>query len=280
MSPPKFVDLFCGLGSFHFSLRRLGWNCVLASDNDNTLKDLYQKNFGITPKGDIYDISAEDIPEYDVLCAGWPCQPWSQAGKKKGFKDERGTLFLEILRIVKSTNPKVIILENVPALKKHDEGRTFSIISKELSDHGYTIQTDILKCSDFGIPQMRKRLFMVCVRNDLTNMNVFDLEEHKNDLSLSDFLGKNFKKQTAYTIRCGGRRSGIDNRHNWDTYMVDDQEYSLTVDDAKKLQGFGESFVLSDTPSHAWRHLGNTIPTNLTYIVGKKVDELLSRQIM
>ena len=99
----KFVDLFCGIGSFHYSFSKLGWECVLASDNDETLHSVYEKNYGMKPVGDIYDIDTDDIPDYDVLCGGFPCQPFSNAGKHGGFTDERGVLFLEIIRLMEGS---------------------------------------------------------------------------------------------------------------------------------------------------------------------------------
>ena len=272
----KFIDLFCGIGSFHYSFSKLGWKCVLASDNDETTHDVYEKNYGMRPSGDIYDIDPNNIPSYDVLCAGFPCQPFSVAGKHRGFDDERGVVFMEIIRLMEVGKPKIVILENVSALKTHDNGDTFKTICKEVENQGYTIDHKILKCSDYGLPQMRKRLFMICVRNDIKHdVDIFNLTEYEKEMTMKEYLGKNFEKKHAYTIRCGGARSPIKSKQNWDGYMVDGQEYRLTIPDAKKLQGFDDKFYLSDNNKNAWRYLGNTIPTRFTEIIGYKVKAIL-----
>lgn len=277
----KFIDLFCGIGSFHYSFDKMGWKCVLASDIDETVHDVYEKNYGMKPVGDIYDINPDDIPHYDVLCAGFPCQPFSNAGKHGGFDDERGILFLEIIRLMKAAKPKVAVLENVSALKSHDKGKTFKIICEKIEEQGYTVHHKVLKCSDYGLPQMRKRIFMVCVRNDIThNVDIFDLKEYEKDVTMKEYLGKNFEKKHAYTIRCGGARSPITSKQNWDGYMVDGEVYRLTIQDAKKLQGFDDDFYLSEEKKdkkNTWRYLGNTIPTKFTELIGLKVKAILDR---
>lgn len=275
----KFIDLFCGIGSFHYSFDKLGWKCVLASDIDETVHPVYEKNYGMKPVGDIYDIDPNDIPEYDILCGGFPCQPFSNAGKHGGFDDKRGVLFLEIIRLMEAAKPKIAVLENVSALKSHDKGKTFKIICEKIEEQGYTVHHKVLKCSDYGLPQMRKRIFMVCVRNDIThNVDIFDLKEYEKDMTMKEYLGKNFEKKHAYTIRCGGARSPIKSKQNWDGYMVDGEEYRLTIQDAKKLQGFGDDFYLSEEKKdkkNTWRYLGNTIPTKFTELMGYKVKAIL-----
>lgn len=275
----KFIDLFCGIGSFHYSFDKLGWKCVLASDIDETVHAVYEKNYGMKPVGDIYGIDPNDIPEYDILCGGFPCQPFSNAGKHGGFDDKRGVLFLEIIRLMEAAKPKIAVLENVSALKSHDKGKTFKIICDKIEEQGYTVHHKVLKCSDYGLPQMRKRIFMVCVRNDITHdVDIFDLKEYEKDVTMKEYLGKNFEKKHAYTIRCGGARSPIKSKQNWDGYMVDGEEYRLTIQDAKKLQGFDDDFYLSEDKKdkkNTWRYLGNTIPTKFTELMGYKVKAIL-----
>ena len=149
--------------------------------------------------------------------------------------------YSEILRFASYHKPKVLALENVSALLKHDKGNTFKIITDSIKDLGYNINYKILKCSDYGIPQMRKRLIILCIRSDIKHdVNIFDLSKYEKNVILKDYLGKNFEKKCAYTIRCGGKGSPIDDRHNWDGYWVDGKEYRLSIDDAKKLQGFDD----------------------------------------
>ena len=269
----KYVDFFCGIGSFHYSFMKHGMECVMSSDIFKPAVDTYLYNYGIMPHGDIRDIKIQDIPYHDIFCAGFPCQPFSQCGHHKGFSDIRGTMFHEIMRIVNHCNPKIIVLENVPALIKHDNGNTFATIKKNLEESGYTVLFKILKCSDYGIPQMRKRLFIFSFKNVSVNNveDFFDLSEFVQTKTLSEYLHRNFDKEIAYTLRCGGRHSSITDRHNWDGYIVDNKEYRLSIDDALKLQGFDENFELIGSNIQKWKLLGNTIPTIFTDIIAKKI---------
>lgn len=159
----RFIDLFAGLGGFHIALRRFGGECVFASEIDESLKLLYAKNFGIKPVGDIRKIDPRVIPDFDVLCAGFPCQPFSKAGKQLGMEDkDRGILFDEIVKILKIKKPGYFLLENVPFIKKHDNEETWNYMVKELENNlGYHVKHTELSPLDFGIPQNRKRIFIV-----------------------------------------------------------------------------------------------------------------------
>ena len=268
----KYIDLFCGIGSFHYSFQKLGFKCVMASDIYQPSKDNYKHNYNMDILDDICEINPSDIEAYDILCAGFPCQPFSQAGQHKGFEDRRGTMFSQVMRFVKTNVPKIVILENVQALLNHDNGKSFATIKQELENEGYNIVYKVLKCSDYGIPQMRKRLFIVGFKNlEVNNLDsFFDLSEYQKTTTMTHYLGKNFKKETAYTLRCGGKHSPINDRHNWDGYWVDDKEYRLTVDDGLKLQGFHD-YKLIGKKNEQWKLLGNTIPTIFTEIIGKQV---------
>jgi DNA (cytosine-5)-methyltransferase 1 len=268
----KYIDLFCGMGSFHYSFQKLGFKCVMASDIYKPAKENYKKNYNIDVLDDICDIEPSSIETYDILCAGFPCQPFSQAGQHKGFNDSRGTMFSQVMRFVKTNIPKVVILENVQALLNHDKGKSFAKIKEELEKEGYNVVYNVLKCSDYGIPQMRKRLFIVGFKNIEVNDldNFFELSKYKKNTTLTDYLGQNFKKDVAYTLRCGGKHSPIDDRHNWDGYWVDDKEYRLTIDDGLKLQGF-YNYDFVGKKNEKWKMLGNTIPTIFTEIIGKQL---------
>ena len=164
----KFIDIFAGLGGFHLALRRQGHNCVLACEIDASLADLYYRNFGIHPVGDIRTVPVSDIPDHDILCAGFPCQPFSKAGDQQGFDCPRwGDLFDHVLRILQSRHPNYFILENVPNLEKHDNGQTWQAIKSALVDTGYDVREKRLSPHQFGIPQIRDRLFIVGGRSGL-----------------------------------------------------------------------------------------------------------------
>ena len=169
---PKFtfIDLFAGIGGFRIAMQNLGGKCVFSSEIDKYAQITYQVNFGEKPAGDITKIDEHDIPEHDILCAGFPCQAFSIAGKRKGFKDEtRGTLFFDIARIIEAKKPKAFFLENVKGLKSHDKGRTLKIILKVLRDdlNYFVPEPKIINAKDFGVPQNRERIFIVGFRKDL-----------------------------------------------------------------------------------------------------------------
>jgi DNA (cytosine-5)-methyltransferase 1 len=271
----KYIDLFCGIGSFHNSFNKLNWDCVMACDIDKAVKETYKANYGLMPLGDITEIDPKNIPEYDILCAGFPCQPFSQCGQHKGFDDKRGTLFFHIMKFVHFHKPKIIILENVQGLLNHDAGKTFERIKTEMTTAGYTITFKVIKCCDYGLPQMRKRLIIIGVRHDTELVKHIDtllnFDVYKQNKTLSELLGKKFEKKIAYTIRCGGRNSPINDKHNWDGYIVDGKEYRLTKEDCLKIQGFQPDFKLCGTNSEQWRQLGNTIPTIFTEMIGKQI---------
>ena len=163
----KFIDLFCGLGGFRLALESLGANCVFSSEIDVNAADVYENNFGERPFGDITLIDESDIPHHDILCAGFPCQPFSASGKKLGFEDTRGTLFFEVARIVNHIRPKVVFLENVMYLVAHNDGETLSVIKSSLEELGYSVFCTVLNAINYGIPQQRRRTYIVCFRNDV-----------------------------------------------------------------------------------------------------------------
>lgn len=167
--PLKFIDLFAGLGGFHLALQQLGCDCVFASEIKEDLRHLYELNFGISPAGDITQINPKEIPEHDILCAGFPCQPFSQAGYQQGFKDSkgRGNLFDNICAILEVKHPRYVMLENVSNLKGHDHGNTWKVIHKRLVDLNYHVyEPQILSPHQWGIPQHRRRIYIVCEHND------------------------------------------------------------------------------------------------------------------
>ncbi len=159
----RFIDLFAGLGGFHLALERLGGECVFAAEWKEHLRDLYQENFGLKPDGDITLINPNTIPDHDVLTAGFPCQPFSKAGEQLGFEcTEQGNLFFNVAAILKEKRPSYFILENVPNLLKHDEGRTWEEIQKILrGELGYNIRAERFSPHNFGIPQIRERVYII-----------------------------------------------------------------------------------------------------------------------
>ena len=167
----RFVDLFCGIGGFHSALHRLGHECVFASDIDSHAAEVYEKNWG-KPGGfsvntDIRNV-IDDVPEMDIICAGFPCQPFSKSGSQEGFKDQtRGTLFHDICSLAEIHKPAVMFLENVPNLVAHDNGNTMRVIESRITELGYKHWWKILSPHNYGTCQIRKRVYIVCIRDDL-----------------------------------------------------------------------------------------------------------------
>jgi len=182
MNTFTFIDLFCGIGGFHQAMTSLGGTCLYASDIDSDCRKTYEKNYGIKPDGDITKVAAESIPAHDVLCAGFPCQAFSKAGKRLGFKDStKGTLFFDILRILDYHHPKYALLENVRNLASHDQGNTWRVIHDSLEATGYNVISEpvIFSPHYIGIPQHRERVFIMCVRKDIGTLPPFYINTDK-----------------------------------------------------------------------------------------------------
>jgi len=281
----KYVDLFCGMGSFHYSFQKLGFKCVFACDSCEAVRNTYKYNYGLEVAGNICDVDPDKIEPYDILTAGVPCQPFSKCGFKKGFREGRGTMFSQVMRFVKINKPKIIVLENVDHLLKHENRHSFYQIIRDMEIEGYKVTYKVLKCSDYGIPQSRKRLFMVGMKDvKKEEMNTFfQLQEYEKKTTLSEFMGETFEKETAYTIRCGGRHSPIDGKHNWDGYWKITngviEEYRLTVRDCLKLQGY-ENYEFLENQTDNFKMLGNTIPTIFTKIIGMQILKVLNISII
>lgn len=163
----RFIDLFCGMGGFRLAFEAQRCKCVYSSDIDEYACRTYELNFGEFPKSDITKVEARDIPDFDILCAGFPCQPFSIAGKRLGFDDTRGTLFFDVARILKEKKPKAFLLENVRGLSNHDGGKTLNVILNTLDQLGYDTEWKVLNAKDYGVPQNRERWYCIGIRKDL-----------------------------------------------------------------------------------------------------------------
>jgi DNA (cytosine-5)-methyltransferase 1 len=182
-----FIDLFAGIGGFRKGFEDAGYKCVFTSEINAACQDIYYKNFGDKPFGDITKIEPSSLPNFDILLGGFPCQPFSISGKKMGFEDTRGTLFFNICSIIEAKQPSVIVLENVKHLIHHDEGKTFTTILKALMDLGYNVTHKILNAKDFGLPQNRERIFIIGTKKHYFN---FDKLKKKPKAILRNFLDK------------------------------------------------------------------------------------------
>lgn len=291
----KFIDLFAGIGGFHYAFHSLGAQCVFVSEWDKHARQTYKYNFEkIQPAlfgngdklfiGDIHTVTdlpdaemGRAIPDFHVLTGGFPCQPFSQAGKKLGFEDTRGTLFHEIKKILKVKKPMAYFLENVRNLESHDNGKTIRIIENDLRALGYSFWKKVVRASDFGLPTHRPRLYMVGFLGDPENKIPFKFPEplKEQGLSLSELFngrctfdkaGKNIRN-VGYTLRVGGKGSKINDRRNWEYYWVNGREHKITIEEAKRMMGFSSihpyTFEFPDIPeTQKWKQLGNSVAVN------------------
>lgn len=264
-----FIDLFSGIVGFHVGLSSIGGTCVMAADIDRWANETYKKNFNIDPTGDICTIHSDSIPEFDILCAGFPCQPFSNIGLGGGLDDPRGTLITEVFRILKDKQPKAYILENVKGLLNHNKGNTMKYIVTSLEKCGYNVFHKILEAKDFNLPQIRKRLFIVGIKNSYNASFDFPtpIESTK---SLSDVMGGETEREFAFTIRIGGRKSGRNNKYNWDCYMVNGEPRYITIEECLELQGFPRDFYLAGGLDKKFKQVGNSVPTTIIREIGRK----------
>jgi DNA (cytosine-5)-methyltransferase 1 len=279
-----FIDLFAGIGGFHLAFNDLGAKCVWTSEWDTPARKTYRANFEkISPEifskgyfaGDITQIDPADMPDFNILTGGFPCQPFSQAGKKMGFEETRGTLFFNIAEILKVKKPEAFFIENVRGLLTHDGGKTFKamerIIKEELKYKNF--HAKIMKASDYGLPTHRPRLFMVGFKEEGVKFKFPEPVPLK--YTMSDILGGECPKEIGYTLRVGGKSSGINDRRNWDSYLVNGKVHKLTVDEGKKMMGFPDNFIFPVSETQAMKQLGNSVAVSAIQLTAKEIIKSL-----
>ena len=281
----KFIDLFAGIGGFHIAMHNLGGKCVFASEMDIHARKTYEHNFKkISPElfknkmfnDDIRNMNVSEIPDFDILCAGFPCQPFSQAGHKRGFNDnhnsERGNLFFNIVEILEEKKPKGFFLENVRGLIKHDNGNTFKVIRNILENElGYSFYFKIVKASDYGLPQLRPRAFMIGFRDE-SIMKGFQFPPNKPlKYNMSDVWNGKCSREIGFALRVGGRGSTINDRRNWDAYYVDGEVKQLGIEEGKKMQGFPDKYEFPVSKTQGIKQLGNSVAIDAVQEVAKQM---------
>lgn len=305
----RVIDLFAGIGGIRRGFEQASnqkIKCVFTSEWDKYAVETYKANYPNEEVfGDITKVDVSDIPDHDILLAGFPCQPFSQAGLKMGFDDTRGTLFFDIERIILAKKPKAFLLENVKRLRTHDKGRTLKIITQRLKDAGYNnLKIDVLRARDFGLPQNRERIFIVGFLDDKVSFNFpkpTDIETRVGDIletqvpdkyTISDKLwaghqrrkrenklkGKGFgysmvHENSAYTNTISAR------------YYKDGSEIliqqknknprKVTPREAARLQGFPESFKIQVSDVQAYKQFGNSVPVNTIEAVAREMLKAL-----
>lgn len=282
-----FIDLFAGIGGFHLAFHNCGARCVFASEWDEFARRTYEHNFRkMSPElfekglfaGDITKVNATQIPDFDILTGGFPCQPFSQAGLKKGFNETRGTLFFDIARILKEKQPKAFFIENVRGLLNHDDGKTFATIKNVIEqDLGYSFFYKIIFASDFGVPQHRPRLFMVGFKDKKIKFQFPKPRELK--ITMSDVFGGHVTKDIGFTLRVGGRHSAITDRRNWDTYLVDGKIRRIGPKEGLMMQGFPANFEFPVSDVQAMKQLGNSVAVPAVQAVAEEIIKVLKGDV-
>ncbi len=289
----KFIDLFAGIGGFHLALKSIGMKCVFTSEIDENARKTYSANFKDScinnPEffaDDIWKVNFKKIPKFDILCAGFPCQPFSQAGHKRGFKDNKdGNLFFSIEEILRIKKPKAFFLENVRHLKNHDKGRTFKKIYKTLQNLNYTFDFEVIKASDFGLPQHRPRIYIVGFHKPkLKNMykelaftfpREIPLKKTMSDI-FGGFVSKEInskeERKIGFTLRVGGGRSPINDRRNWDGYIVKNKVVRIKPTQGLQMMGFPKNFKMPVSDNQAMKQLGNSVAVNVVKEIGKEIQ--------
>ena len=290
-----FIDLFCGIGGFHVAAKKLGLECVFASDIDEEARKAYEHNYGMRPYGDITRIKAKDVPDHDLLCAGFPCQPFSIIGKREGFADPRGTLFFEILRIIKAKKPRAIFLENVRQLATINAGKTLKSIKDSLEKIGYQVDYKILNALDFGLPQKRERIMIVGFldypggfewpqpikrRKSLTailekkpDSKHFVSDKikrsrhklHKSEIKPAIWHENKSGNVSSAAYSCALRAGASYN------YLLVDGERRLTPREMLRLQGFPNSFKIVCSDTQTRKQAGNSVAIPMIHAVMENI---------
>jgi len=301
----KFIDLFAGIGGMRIGFESVGTSCVFSSEWDKDAQKTYEANFGEIPKGDITQINSKEIPDFDILIAGFPCQPFSSIGQRKGFRHPtQGTLFYEIVRILEDKKPQSFLLENVKGLVNHDKGNTFKTILNTLNQD-YWIFYKVLDSANFGVPQHRERIYIVGFRKQIfkekpsfifpqTNgrisyINEF-LEENISGYSISKHLQENylFKKND-------GRPKIVDKNTKEQvktlvaTYhkiqrltgmFVKDGKTGLrlfTTNECKAIMGFPKEFKVPVSRTQMYRQFGNSVAVPVIQSLAQEIVNTLKR---
>jgi DNA (cytosine-5)-methyltransferase 1 len=302
MSKFHFIDLFAGIGGTRLAFEAVGGECVFSCEYDEHAQKTYFANFNEIPKGDITKIASSSIPEFDILLAGFPCQPFSAIGKREGFEHlTQGTLFYDIARILKDKNPKAFLLENVEGLLTHDRGNTFKIIRSTLEELGYYVFFEILDAADFGLPQKRKRIYIVGNKkiDVASNFKFIFPKPRQNNIYIKDYLevnilGYSISKhlQNSYLFKLDDgkpelvdRTSKIQVKTLVASYhkiqrltgtFVRDGETGIrlfTVNECKALQGFPENFIVPVSRTQMYRQFGNSVAIPVVKAIAKKIKE-------
>lgn len=298
----RCADFFSGIGGFHIAASNLGHEVVFACDIDRDARRAYQHNFGLDPWGDIVELRPEEVPDHDLLMAGFPCQPFSIIGQRRGFADPRGSLFFELLRFIDAKRPRAVVLENVKQLSTAFGGNVIRRILDEMESLGYSTAYKVLNALDFGLPQKRERTIVVASREfDLSRWQ-WPVREVKmrplSDLLETDPDPKHFvsdtirlKRQLAHTasgspMMWHENKGGNVSSHEWSCALRAGASYNyLLVDGVRRptpremlrLQGFPDTWEIVCTDSQTRKQVGNAVPVPMVESVMERLVESIER---
>lgn len=298
-SPLRCADFFCGIGGFHEAANNLGLAVVFACDIDEHAQRAYHANYGLFPMGDITDIRSEDVPDFDLLFAGFPCQPFSIIGQRRGLNDPRGTLFFEMLRFIQAKRPSALVLENVKQLTTIHRGKTLQRMIDSIEPLGYEVDSRVLNALDFGLPQKRERTIIVASRFSLQSFSwplggvqltpLSDILEATPDAKhyASERIRK--KRQEAHRASVTPsiwheNKGGNISSHEWScalrsgashNYLLVNGERRLTPREQLRLQGFPEGWKIVCNDAQTRRQTGNAVPIPMVQAVIERVVESL-----
>lgn len=301
-----FIDLFAGIGGMRIAFESHGGQCVFSSEWDRFSKITYERNFGEVPHGDITKIPTSAINAHDVLLAGFPCQPFSNAGLRGGFTDPRGEVFSSVLRILKDLQPKMALLENVKGFLSHDGGRTFKRAKAKIEARGYQVSSAVLNAKDFGLPQNRERVFLVCTNRQTLGEIEFEFPiptecdtwvgmilEEKVDPKyiLSDKLWKSHQRRRLNHHRRGnGFGYSLVDANSPHTRTLSARYYKdgseilikrrgnprrITPREAARLQGFPKKFEIVVSDTQAYKQFGNAVPVTVVDAIAREMAKHL-----
>lgn len=305
MTKFTFIDLFAGIGGIRRPYQKLGGKCVFSSEIDKFAVQTYEANWGETPSGDITKIDAKEIPSFDILLAGFPCQAFSIAGKRKGFADTRGTMFFEVERILEHHKPKCFMLENVKGLTNHDKGKTFKIMLDILENKlKYKVYYKVLNAKDYGVPQNRERIIIVGFKNHDVKFE-FPTPSNKK-VKVGDILEKDVaekytisdkiwashqRRKEQHKAKGNGFGYSLFNEKSPYTSTISARYYKdgseilieqkdknprkLTPREAARLQGFPDDFKLVVSDMQLYKQFGNSVPTKMIEAVANEIYKAL-----